>query len=69
MTALSFATADLATRRRILEEALAKVLDLPDMEIHTSSDGVMRVWVRDGDGAETGHDLYGIACELEAMLA
>ena len=73
MTAASFATADLATRRRILEEALEKVLDRgPEMSVECyAPDEPMHVFVINGPYGDMriAHSLYDIACELEAMLA
>lgn len=72
MTPPGFATADLATRRRIIEEALEKVLDRgPEMSVEPFLSGdPMHVWViaNPWTDSRTGHSLYDIACELEVLL-
>ncbi len=73
MTGPTFATADLAARRRILEEALEKVLERgPEMSVECYAPGEpMHVFVINGPYGDMriAHSLYDIACELEAMLA
>ncbi len=73
MTGPTFATADLAARRRILEEALEKVLERgPEMSVECYAPGEpMHVFVINGPYGDMRitHSLYDIACELEAMLA
>ena len=73
MTGPTFATADLAARRRILEEALEKVLERgPEMSVECYAPGEpMHVLVINGPYGDMriAHSLYDIACELEAMLA
>lgn len=73
MTGPTFATADLAARRRILEGALEKVLDRgPEMSVECYAPGEpMHVFVINGPYGDMriAHSLYDIACELEAMLA
>lgn len=72
MTIPSFATADLTTRRRIIEEALEKVLDRgPEMSVEVYAPGEpMHVFVSSGASREIriAHSLYDIACDLEVML-
>ena len=73
MTGPTFATADLAARRRILEEALEKVLERgPEMSVECYAPGEpMHVFVINGPYGDMriAHSLYDIACELEAMPA
>ena len=73
MTGPTFATADLAARRRILEGALEKVLDRgPEMSVEYYAPGEpMHVFVINGPYGDMriAHSLYDIASELEAMLA
>ena len=72
MTAASFATADLATRRRIIVEALEKVLDRgPEMAVEwldDRMDKVVAVISEPFSDSRHYHSLYDIACELEVLL-
>ena len=73
MTGPTFATADLAARRRILEEALEKVRERgAELAGACYAPGEpMHVFVINGPYGDMriAHSLYDIACELEAMLA
>lgn len=72
MTAPSFATADLATRRLIIMVALEKVLDRgPEMSVECLDDRmdkVVAVISEPFSGSRAYHCLFDIACELEVML-
>ncbi|MDP0929036.1 hypothetical protein Q0601_17765 [Paracoccus onubensis] len=72
MTSQSFATARIAERIRMIEEALKKVLDRgPEMSVEPFAAGeAMHLWViaTPYDDSRTGYSLHTIARELEVLL-
>lgn len=64
----------IAQRISILEDALAKVLDIDgtmSVELSSNSPGDRAVYVVEGPYSDRriGHDLYAIAREMERLLA